>query len=122
MNITIDFSTPLKEDGLKKYVEDVGLSTELPLKCFGGQIFSQSGNCGKVKVILTESRTRIVIRTHYLNSHRRSCQLLRLAQRAATLGEDPIVNFSQEFAHMDLKQWFPKGKFTSNLLYLEGIS
>jgi hypothetical protein len=122
MNITIDFSTPLKEDGLRKYVEDVGLSTEPPLKCFGGQIFSQSGNCGRVKVTITESRTRIVIKTHYLNAHRRSYQLLRLAQGAVTLGDDPVVTFSQEFVHMDLRQWFPSGKFTGNQIYLEGIS
>ena len=120
MNIALNFPGPLKEGVVGKYAESVGLSEEPPLKCFGGQIFSQAGSCGSVRVAVTQKRNRIVISTHYMNAHMRSHQLLKLAEAAVPLGDSPVVEFTQEFAHMDLERWFPGGKRENNLIIFTG--
>ncbi len=121
MNITLDFPSPLKEEVVGKFTEEVGLTREPPLKCFGGKIFSQVGTCGRIRVAVTEKRNRIAISTHYANAHMRSFQLLILARVAARLGEKPQVSFSQEFAHMDLTYWFPEGIREKNQIHYEGV-
>ncbi len=120
MNIALNFPRPLKEGVVQKYANSVGLSKEPPLKCFSGQIFSQTGRCGSVRVAVTQKRNRIVISTHYMNAHMRSYQLLTLAGAAISLGDTPVVEFSQEFAHMDLKPWFPGGKKEKNRIHFTG--
>ena len=120
MNITLDFPSPLEEGVVRKFAAEVGLTREPPLKCFGGQIFSQVGTCGRIRIAVTEKRNRIVISTHYANAHMRSFQLLIIAKEAARLGEKPNLTFSQEFAHMDLSLWFPGGKRESNQIHFEG--
>ena len=120
MNIALDFPSPLKEGVVQKYANSVGLSKEPPLKCFGGQIFSQGGRCGRVRVAVTKKRNRIVVSTHYMNAHMRSYQLLQLAEAAVPLGDKPVVEFSQEFAHMDLSLWFPAGKREKNQIHFTG--
>jgi len=120
MNIALNFPTPLKEGVVRKYADTVGLSKEPPLKCFSGQIFSQAGSCGSVRVAVTQKRNRIVISTHYMNAHMRSHQLLKLAEAAVPLGDSPVVEFTQEFAHMDLEPWFPGGKREKNLIIFTG--
>ena len=120
MNITLYFPGPLKKGVVGKFSEAVGLTKAPPLKCFGGQIFSQNGSCGSVRVAVTEKRDRIVLSTNYMNAHMRSYQLLELAQAAVPLGEKPVVEFSQEFAHMDLESWFPGGQRENNHIYFRG--
>ena len=120
MNIALNFPSPLREGVVGKYAESTGLSKELPLKCFSGQIFSQAGSCGSVRVAVTQKRNRIVISTHYMNAHMRSHQLLKLAEAAVPLGDTPVVEFTQEFAHMDLEPWFPGGKREKNLIVFTG--
>ncbi len=120
MNITLDFPKPLKEGVVRKYAKKTGLSKEPPLECFGGQIFSQTGRCGSVRVAVTQKRNKIVISTHYLSAHLRSFQLLNLAEAAVPLGDKPVVEFTQEFAHMDLEPWFPDGKREKNQIYFTG--
>ncbi len=120
MNIALDFPNPLKEGAVQKYAELVGLTKEPPLECFGGQIFTQGGQCGSVRVAVTKKRNRIVISTHYMNAHMRSYQLLELAEAAVPLGDTPVVEFSQEFAHMDLSSWFPEGIREKNQIHFEG--
>jgi len=120
MNITLDFPGPLKKGVVGKFSEAVGLTKAPPLKCFGGQVFSQNGSCGNVRVAVTEKRDRIVLSTNYNNAHMRSFQLLELARAAVLLGEKPVVEFSQEFAHMDLSRWFPGGKRERNQINFEG--
>jgi len=120
MNIALNFPSPLKEGVVIKYAKKAGLSKEPPLECFGGQIFSQTGKCGSVRVAVTQKRNRIVISTHYMNAHMRSHQLLKLAEAVVPLGDSPIVEFSQEFAHMDLSRWFPDGKREKNKTYFTG--
>ena len=118
MNITLDFPGPLKKGVVGKFSEAVGLTKAPPLKCFGGQIFSQNGSCGSVRVAVTEKRDRIVLSTNYNNAHMRSFQLLIIAKAAARLGEEPKLTFSQEFAHMDLEHWFPEGKRKKNQIQM----
>ncbi len=120
MNIALNFPSPLKEGVVRKYAKLAGLSKEPPLICFGGQIFSQAGRCGSVRVAVTKKRNRIVISTHYMNAHMRSHQLLKLAEVAVALGDEPIVEFTQEFAHMDLEPWFPEGRRENNHIYFTG--
>jgi len=120
MNITLDFPGPLKKGVVGKFSEEVGLAKAPPLKCFGGQIFSQNGSCGSVRVAVTEKRDRIVLSTNYMNAHMRSYQLLIIAKAATRLGEKPKLTFSQEFAHMDLSRWFPGGKRERNQIHFEG--
>ncbi len=120
MDITLDFPSPLEEGVVRKFAEEAGLTREPPLKCFGGQIFSQAGTCGRIRIAVTEKRGRVVISTHYANAHMRSFQLLIIAKVAARLGEKPHVSFSQEFAHMYLSPWFPGGKRESNQIHFEG--
>ncbi len=120
MNIALNFPSPLKEGVVQKYAKTVGLSKESPLKCFGGQIFSQAGRCGSVRVAFTKKRNRIVISTHYKNAHMRSYQILQLAEAAVPLGNKPVVEFTQEFAHMDLESWFPGGRRENNHIYFTG--
>jgi len=120
MNIALNFPKPLKEGVVRKYAKSVGLSKELPLKCFAGQIFSQAGMCGSVRVAVTQKRNRIVISTHYMNAHMRSHQLLELAEAAVPLGDSPVVEFTQEFTHMDLESWFPGGRREKNLIIFTG--
>ncbi len=120
MNIALNFPSPLKKGVVQKYAITVGLSKEPPLKCFSGQIFSQTGRCGSVRVAVTKKRNRIVISTHYMNAHMRSYQLLNLAEAAVPLGDTPIVEFTQEFTHMDLSRWFPDGKRENNHIYFTG--
>jgi hypothetical protein len=120
MNITLDFPTPLEKGVVQKFAKTVGLSKEPPLECFGGQIFTQKGRCGSVRVAVTKKRNRIVISTQYINAHMRSYQLLKLALAAVPLGDIPVVEFSQEFAHMDLSPWFPEGKRENNHIYFRG--
>jgi hypothetical protein len=120
MNITLNFPNPLKKGVVQKYAEVVGLTKEPPLECFKGQIFSQVGTCGNIRVAVTEKRNRIVISTNYMNAHMRSYQLLELAEAAVPLGDIPVVEFSQEFAHMDLSPWFPGGKRENNHIYFTG--
>ena len=57
MNIALDFPRPLKEGVVRKYAKSAGLSKEPPLECFGGQIFSQTGRCGSVRVAFTKRGT-----------------------------------------------------------------
>ena len=120
MNIALNFPGPLKEGVVGKYAESVGLSEEPPLKCFGGQIFSQVGQCGSVRVVVTQKRRKIVISTHYMNAHMRSHQRVKLAEAEVPLGDSPVVEFTQEFAHMDLEPWFPGGKRENNHIYFTG--
>jgi hypothetical protein len=120
MDITLDFPAPLKEGVVRTFVEDVGLTREPLQKCFKGQLFSQVGTCGNIRVAVTKKRNRIVISTHYCNAHMRSYQLLELAKAAVPLGEKPVVEFSQELAHMDLSRWFPEGKRENNHIYFTG--
>ncbi|GEM_PF-2063734 len=120
MDIALDFPSPLKEGVVRKYAKKTGLSKEPPLECFGGQIFSQAGRCGSVRVAVTQKRNRIVISTHYSNAHMRSYQLLELAEAAVPLGDLPVVEFTQEFAHMDLERWFPDGKRENNHITFTG--
>ncbi len=120
MNITLDFPSPLKEEVVGKFTEEVGLTREPPLECFGGQIFSQAGTCGRIRIAVTEKRDRVAISTHYANAHMRSFQLLIIAKAAVPLGEKPQVSLSQEFAHMDLSTWFPGGKRESNQIHYQG--
>ncbi|MCJ7775354.1 MAG: hypothetical protein MUP08_03090 [Desulfobulbaceae bacterium] len=63
MDITIQFARPPKIGVVKNFCEAVGLSKEPPLKCFGGQVFDQVGNCGSVRVVVIEARNRIVLST-----------------------------------------------------------
>ncbi len=120
MNITLDFPGPLKKGVVGKYSEAVGLTREPPQKCFKGQLFSQVGNFGNIRVAVTEKRDRIVLSTNYMNAHMRSFQLLIIAKLAARLGEKekPKLTFSQEFAHMDLSHWFPGGVRESNQIHM----
>ena len=120
MNIALDFPTPLEKGVIQKYAKTVGLSKAPPLECFGGQIFSQEGRCGRVRVAITRMRNRIVISTHYMNAHMRSYQLLELAKAAVPLGDTPVVEISQEFTHMDLSHWFPGGERENNHIYITG--
>ncbi len=120
MNIALNFPGPLKEVVVQKFVKKAGLSKEPLLKCFAGQIFSQAGSCGSVRVAVTQKRNRIVISTHYMNAHMRSHQLLKLAEAAVPLGDSPVVEFTQEFTHMDLERWFPGGKREKNLIFFTG--
>ncbi len=120
MNITLNFPIPLKEGVVQKYAKSAGLTKEPSLKCFSGQIFSQAGSCGSVRVAVTQKRNRIVISTHYMNAHMRSSQILNLAEAAVPLGDSPVVEFTQEFAHMDLERWFPGGKREKNLIIFTG--
>lgn len=120
MNIALNFPSPLKKGVVQKYAETVGLSKEPPLECFGGQIFTQNGRCGRVRVAVTKKRNRIVISTHYMNAHMRSYQLLQLAEAAVPLGDKPVVEFTQEFAHMNLEPWFPEGRRENNHIYFTG--
>ena len=120
MNITLEFPSPLSEGVVKKFTEETDLTKAPPLKCFDGQIFSRSGRCGRVRVAVTKKRNRIVISTHYMNAHMRSYQLLELAEAAVPLGDKPVVEFSQEFAHMDLSPWFPDGKREINQIHFTG--
>ena len=107
MDIVLDYPSPLKEGVVGTFAEEVGLTREPPQKCFKGQPFSQVGNCGNIRVAVTEKRNRIAISNNYMLAHMRSFQLLILARIAARLGEKPKVTFSQEFAHMNLAHWFP---------------
>ncbi len=120
MNIALDFPSPLKEGVVRKYAKKTGLLKEPPLECFGGQIFSQAGRCGSVRVAVTKKRNRIVISTHYMNAHMRSYQILQLAEAAVALGDKPVVEFTQEFAYMDLEPWFPEGRRKNNHIYFTG--
>ncbi len=120
MNIALNFPSPLEKGVVQKYANSVGLTKEPPLKCFGGQIFSQIGRCGSVRVAITQKGNRIVISTHFANAHMRSYQLLKLAEAAVPLGDKPVVEFSQEFTHMDLEPWFPGGKRENNHIYFTG--
>jgi len=120
MDISLDFDSPLKEGMVKKFVEELGLTTEPPLECFGGQVFSRPGTGGRIRVAVTKNRNRIVISTGYLNAHMRSYQLLRIAKAAVPLGDCPVLEFSQEFAHMTLEDWFPKGLRTQNQIRFPG--
>ena len=120
MNITLDFPGPLKKGVVGKFSEEVGLAKAPPLKCFGGQIFSQNGSCGSVRVAVNEKRDRIVLSTPYSNAHMRSFQLLIIAKEAARLGDEPKLTFSQEFAHLDLSHWFPGGKRERNQIHFQG--
>jgi hypothetical protein len=120
MNIALDFPSPLEEGIVGKYAKTAGLTKEPSLECFGGQIFSQTGRCGSVRVAVTKKRNRIVISIHYMNAHTRSYQLLQLAEAAVPLGDKPVVEFSQEFAHMDLSPWFPNGKREKNQIHFTG--
>jgi hypothetical protein len=120
MNIALDFPSPLEKGVVQKYTKTVGLSKEPPLECFGGQIFSQNGRCGRVRVAVTKKRNRIVISTHYMNVHMRSYQLLQLAEAAVHLGDSPVMELSQEFAPMDLESWFPGGKKEKNQFHFTG--
>ncbi len=63
MDITIQFAKPSKKGVVQNYSEAVGLSKEPPLKCFGDQVFDQVGNCGSVRVAVTEAQNRIVLST-----------------------------------------------------------
>ena len=118
MDITIDYPSPLKEGVVGKYAEEAGLTKESPQKYFKGQLFSQSGTCGRIRIAVTAGRNRIAISTDYMNAHMRSFQLLILAQIASGLGEKPKLTFSQEFAHMDLLHWFPEGKRKKNQIQM----
>ena len=118
MNITLEYITPLKDGVFRKYTEVEGLTKEPPLRCYDGQIFSQAGKCGSVRIAITKKRDKIVISTRYINAHMRSFQLLKLAAAAASLGEKPKLSFTQDFAHMDLSAWFPEGKREHNHIYL----
>ena len=120
MDISLDFASPLKEGTVKKFVEELGLTTEPPLECFGGQIFSSPGTGGRIRVAVTKNRNRIVISTSYLNAHMRSYQLLRIAQAAVPLGDCPVLEFSHEFTHMTLEDWFPNGIRTQNQIRFPG--
>jgi len=120
MDIALNFPSPLKEGVVRKYAKKTRLSKEPPLECFGGQIFSQAGRCGSVRVAVTQKRNRIVISTNYSNAHMRSYQLLELAEAAVPLGDSPVVEFTQEFAHMDLSHWFPEGIRKRNQIHFEG--
>jgi hypothetical protein len=120
MDIVLDYPNPLKEGVVGTFAEDIGLTREPPQKCFKGQLFSQVGTCGNIRVAVTEKRNRIVISTNYMNAHMRSYQLLELAKAAVPLGEKPVVEFSQEFAHMYLSRWFPKGIREKNKIHFEG--
>jgi hypothetical protein len=62
-----------------------------------------------------------VISTHYMNAHKRSLQLLELAEAAVPLGDKPVVEYSQEFAHMDLSHWFPEGIRERNQIHFQGV-
>ena len=120
MDIVLDYPSPLKEGVVRTFAEEVGLTREPPQKCFKGQLFSQLGNCGNIRVAVTEKRNRITISTPNMNAHFRSFQLLILAKVAARLGEKPRLTFSQEFAHMDLSHWFPGGIREKNQIHFEG--
>jgi hypothetical protein len=120
MNIALNFPSPLKEGVVRKYAKKAGLSKEAPREYFGGQIFSKTGRGGRVRVAVTQKRDRIVISTNYMNAHMRSYQLLQLAEAAVPLGDSPVVEFSQEFAHMDLEPWFPGGKKEKNRIHFTG--
>ena len=61
-----------------------------------------------------------MISTHNSNAHMRAYQLLELAQAAVPLGDTPVVEFSQEFAHMDLSPWFPEGTRENNHICFQG--
>jgi len=50
----------------------------------------------------------------------RSYQLLELAEAAVPLGDTPVVEISQEIAHMDLSPWFPAGIRERNQIHFEG--
>lgn len=121
MNITIDFAAPLEEISIQKYVEENKLYKEPPLEVFGGQIFSSQGTGGSIRVALTKSKNRIVISTHCLLAHMRASQVLDLAGRAVKISEQPLkVDFTQEFAHMDVSAWFPGGTREENQIYFPG--
>ena len=120
MDIVLDYPSPLKEGVIGKFTEDVGLTRELPQKCFTGQLFTQVSTCGNIRVAVTENRNRIAISTPYNNAHLRSFQLLIIAKIAATLGEILKLTFSKEFAHMDLSHWFPDGIRQNNQIHFEG--
>ena len=120
MDIVLDYPNPLREGVVGTFAEDVGLTREPPRKYFKGQLFSQVGTCGNIRVAVTEKRNRIAINTNYMNAHMRSFQLLTIAKVASRLGEKPKLTFSQEFAHMDLSRWFPEGKRENNHIYFTG--
>ena len=120
MDIVLDYPAPLKEGVVGSFADEAGLTREPPRKYFKGQLFSQVGTCGNIRVAVTKKRNRIVISTHYSNAHMRSYQLLELAKAAVPLGEKPVVEFLQEFAHMDLSHWFPGGIRERNQIYFEG--
>lgn len=120
MDIVLDYPSPLREGVVGTFAEDVGLTREPPREYFKGQLFSQSGTCGRIRIALTEKRDRIVISTNYSNAHMRSFQLLIIAKEASRLEEKPKLTFSQEFAHMDLSHWFPEGIRKKNKIHFEG--
>ncbi|MCK5793102.1 MAG: hypothetical protein KAH12_00230 [Anaerolineales bacterium] len=121
MNITIDFAAPLEEPSIQKYVEENNLFEEPPMEVFGGQIFSSQGTGGSIRVAVTKNKNRIVISTHYLLAHMRASRVLDLAGRAAKISEQPLkVDFTQEFAHMDVSAWFPGGTREENQVYFSG--
>jgi len=120
MDITIDYPSPLKVGVVGKFAEALGLTRKPTVKYFKGQIFTQPAICGDIRIAVTVGRDRIAISTHYSNAHLRSFQLLIIAKVAASLGEEPKLTFSQEFAHMDLSRWFPEGIREKNKIYLEG--
>jgi len=121
MDIVLDYPSPLKEEVVGKFAEELGLTREPPQKCFKGQVFSQISTCGNIRVAVTVGRNRIAISTNYKNAHMRSFQLLILARIASRMGENPKLTFSQEFAHMDLEHWFPEGIREKNQIYYEGV-
>ena len=118
MDIVLEYPNPLKEGVVGQFAEDAGLNREPNPKYFNGQIFTQPADCGDIRVAVPEKRKRIVISTGYKLAHMRSFQLLILARIASKLGEKPKLTFSQEFAHMDLKHWFPDGKRKSNQIQM----
>ena len=120
MDIVLNYPNPLKEGVVGKYAEEAGLTREPPQECFKGQIFSQPAICGDIRVAVTAGRNRIVISTHYMNAHMRSYQILKLAEAAIALGDKPVVEFTQEFTHMDLEPWFPGGRKENNHIYFTG--
>ena len=121
MDIAIDFTAPLEEAEIRKYVEENNLKEEPPLEIFGGQIFSQSARGGSIRVAVTKTRNRIVISTHYLLAHMRASRILDLAGGAVKISENPMkVEFTQEFAHMDLSAWFPGGTRGNNRINFSG--
>lgn len=121
MNITIDFTAPLEEISIQKYVEENNLNEEPPLEVFGGQIFSSQGTGGSIRVAVTKNKDRIVISTHYLLAHMRANRVLDLAGMAAKISEQPLkVDFTQEFAHMDVTAWFPGGTREKNQIHFPG--